>query len=101
MTVKLLTEHHLEFISLKGGCTGSSECSLVKMFDCRESHVVAHMHLSCSILFSVLQLKKKEKVAQSFKSFFIEKAPTVSPPKVTFFKILFSYVQKHFTNTYV
>ena len=25
MTVKLLTEHHLEFISLKGGCTGSSQ----------------------------------------------------------------------------
>ena len=25
MTVKLLTEHHLEFQSLKGGCTGSSE----------------------------------------------------------------------------
>ena len=22
MTVKLLTEHHLEFLSLKGGCTG-------------------------------------------------------------------------------
>ena len=24
MSVKLLTEHHLEFLSLKGGCTGSS-----------------------------------------------------------------------------
>ena len=24
MTLKLLTEHHLEFLSLKGGCTGSS-----------------------------------------------------------------------------
>ena len=31
MSVKLLTEHHLEFLSLKGGCTGSSESSLVKM----------------------------------------------------------------------
>ena len=28
MIVKLLTEHHLEFISLKGGCTGSSEFTL-------------------------------------------------------------------------
>ena len=27
MTVKLLTEHHLEFLSLKGGCTGSSHSS--------------------------------------------------------------------------
>ena len=25
MNIKLLTEHHLEFLSLKGGCTGSSE----------------------------------------------------------------------------
>ena len=27
-SVKLLTEHHLEFLSLKGGCTGSSESTL-------------------------------------------------------------------------
>ena len=27
MTVKLLTDHHLEFLSLKGGCTGWSESS--------------------------------------------------------------------------
>ena len=25
MIVKLLTEHRLEFLSLKGGCTGSSD----------------------------------------------------------------------------
>ena len=31
MTVKLLTEHHLEFLSLKGGCRGSSKSTLVKM----------------------------------------------------------------------
>ena len=30
MTVKLLTEHHLEFLSLKGCCKGSSESTLVK-----------------------------------------------------------------------
>ena len=35
MSVKLLTEHHLEFLSLKGGCTGSSESSLVKMSNCQ------------------------------------------------------------------
>ena len=28
MTLRLLTEHNLEFISLKGGCTGSSESTL-------------------------------------------------------------------------
>ena len=30
MNVKLLTKHHLEFLSLKGGCTGSSGSTLVK-----------------------------------------------------------------------
>ena len=30
MNVKLLTEHHFEFLSLIGGCTGSSEYSLSK-----------------------------------------------------------------------
>ena len=35
MSVKLLTEHRLEFVSLKGGCTaGSSETTLVKMPHC-------------------------------------------------------------------
>ena len=31
MSVKLLTEHHLEFLSLKGGCIGLSESTLVKI----------------------------------------------------------------------
>ena len=43
MTVKLLTEQHLEFLSLKGGCTGSSYYTLVKMPHCCKSHVTAHM----------------------------------------------------------
>ena len=34
MIVKLLTEHHLEFLSLKGGCRGLSESTLVKMSNC-------------------------------------------------------------------
>ena len=31
MIVTLLIEHHLEFLSLKGGCRGSSESTFVKM----------------------------------------------------------------------
>ena len=31
MTLKLLTEHHLEFLRFKGGYTGLSESTLVKM----------------------------------------------------------------------
>ena len=42
MTVKLLTEHHLEFLSLKEGCTGLSESTLVKMPRCWKSGVTAH-----------------------------------------------------------
>ena len=34
MSAKLLTEHCLEFVSLKGGCTGSSESTLVRMPHC-------------------------------------------------------------------
>ena len=37
--VKLLTEHHLEFLSLTGGCRGSSESTLVKMPHCWKSHL--------------------------------------------------------------
>ena len=43
MIVKLLTEHLLEFLSLKRGCTGSSESTLVKMPHCWKSHVTAHL----------------------------------------------------------
>ena len=45
MTAKLLTEHHLEFLSLNDGCTGSSESTLVKMPHCWKSHVPAHIIL--------------------------------------------------------
>ena len=41
MIVKLLTEHHLKFQGFKGGCTGSSESTLVKMPHCWKSHVTA------------------------------------------------------------
>ena len=39
MTVKLLTEYHLEFLSLKGGCTGSSESTLAKTSHCWKSRL--------------------------------------------------------------
>ena len=45
MSVKLLNEHHLEFLSLKGGCTGSSESTLVKMPHCWKSRVAAQMDM--------------------------------------------------------
>ena len=43
MTVKLLTQHIFEFLNLKGGCTGLSESTPVKMPHCWKSHVAAHI----------------------------------------------------------
>ena len=43
MRVKLLTEHHLGFLSLKGSCTDSYESTLVKIPHCWKSHVTAHL----------------------------------------------------------
>ena len=45
MNIKLLTEYHLEFLSLKGGFTGSSESTLVKMPHCWKSLVTAQLCL--------------------------------------------------------
>ena len=42
MMVKLLTEHHLGVLSLKGGNRGSSESIHVKMPHCWESLAAAH-----------------------------------------------------------
>ena len=42
MIVKLLTEHHLGFLSLKGDCICLSESTHVKMPHCWKSHALAH-----------------------------------------------------------
>ena len=46
MIVKLLTEHHLEYLSLKS-YTGSSDCTLVKMPHCLKSHLMLRLTCSC------------------------------------------------------
>ena len=43
MTVKLLTEHNLEFLSLKVGYTGWSESTHVKIPYCWKSHDTAQL----------------------------------------------------------
>ena len=43
MSVKLLTEHYLEFLSLKGDYRGSSESTHVKMPHCWKSHALARI----------------------------------------------------------
>ena len=69
MSVNLLTEHLLEFLNLKGGCTGLSESKFAKMPHCWKSHVAAqwlavsinvkptpHENLQKQIVFSALEL---------------------------------------------
>ena len=41
--MKILTENRLRFLSLQGGCTGSSESTHVKMPHCWKSHALAHL----------------------------------------------------------
>ena len=43
MRIKLLTDSHLEVLSLKGGSTGWSESTLVKMPHCWKSKVTAQL----------------------------------------------------------
>ena len=41
MSVKLLAEHHLECLSLKGGCTGTSQIATLLEISCRGSELEA------------------------------------------------------------
>ena len=49
---KLLTEHHLELLILKAGCTGVSEYILVKLSHCWKSYVAAHILHACLSWFT-------------------------------------------------
>ena len=55
MIVKLLTEHHLEFLSLKGGCRGSSTqnaINYVKIPHCWKSHAMAQLLFFNALMFA-------------------------------------------------
>ena len=47
MVVKLLFEHHLEFLSLEGDSRGSSESTYVKVPHCWKSHAMAQIKMCC------------------------------------------------------
>ena len=57
MTVKLLTEHHLEFLRFKGSSIGSSESTLVKMPHCWKSHVAAQMYQTSCCSFDAFHIE--------------------------------------------
>ena len=68
MSVKLLYEHLLEFLSLKGGFTGSSESTLVKMLHCWKSHVAALIHVEMikCLLYLVLLVCESAQLVYAF-----------------------------------
>ena len=72
MSVKLLTEHHVEFQSLKGGCIGSSESTLVKIPHCWKSHVAAH--------FSFNESRAKRNMAIFRVDFHVMRFPILTYP---------------------
>ena len=53
MTLRLLVEQPLEFLSLKGGCTGWSESTLVKC------HIIGNHMLRLIWEISLLQFPKR------------------------------------------
>ena len=74
LSVKLLTERHLEFLSLKGGCRGSSESTHVKMPHYWKSHALAQ------IIIKHIELKGNIPINQIyFLIFYIKYMFWVSP----------------------
>ena len=80
MIVKLLPEHHLEFLSLIKGCRGLSESTLAEMSNCWKSHATAHI---CFFLFlDILELHGRlfdhKPVLQGHISSFVKEFEVVS-----------------------
>ena len=57
MSVKLLAEHHLVFLRLRGGYAGSSESTLVKLLHCWISHATAQLLLDNVISIIIIVFK--------------------------------------------
>ena len=54
MTLRLLIEHHLEFLSLKKGCTDSSKSTLVKMPHCWKSRYGSNVFSAAVVIYPVM-----------------------------------------------
>ena len=75
MIVKLLTEHNLEFLSLKEGCRGSSESTHVKMPHCWKSHALAHMIIKGAYRLHIFSLISSPFVMNISLTFYIIETP--------------------------
>ena len=66
MSVQLLTEHRLESVSLKGGCTGSSESTLVKMPHCVAAHMIYWLRADAYDTLGYIHISKKRKNSDKY-----------------------------------
>ena len=112
MSVKLLTEHHLESLSSKGGITGSSESTLVKMPLWME--IRSHGSYGLQVSYDVAQLYRPNQVCLFFSSILhtcnVQNSPCVSyfcliirhcriPLGIGFIKLLQAVWQSHYVVT--
>ena len=100
MSVKLLTEHRLEFVGLKADCTGSSESTLVKMPYCWKSHVAAQFMSRCVRYAGYIHISKKRKNSDKYhKSSFSCMQCAVSCSSSL--KLFFVFMQTHEKETHL
>ena len=59
LSVKILTEHHLEFLSSKRGCTGSSEYATLLGITCHGSYLIDHWKCSRCVLIRTCVLSEE------------------------------------------
>ena len=61
MTVRQLTEHHLELLNLKGGCTGSSESTKnVKLLEITCHGSIIYLLMKALVIWHVFSLNDHE-----------------------------------------
>ena len=65
MSVKLLTEHHLKFLSLKGAAQTRPSLHLSK---CWKSHVTAHLCVYLSVFYCLFSSNRNHAFANSEES---------------------------------
>ena len=66
MSVKLLTEHRLEFVGLKADCTGSLRLHSSKCHICWKSHVAAQFMSRCVRYAGYIHISKKRKNSDKY-----------------------------------
>ena len=89
MIVKLLTEHHLEFPSLKGGCRGSSEYTYT-------FQNATSLEISCTGSFYVTKSMDNVAFHNGFRCYYIDSIQHLNDRTATYpiynVSIIFSYL---------